>query len=596
MKGRLKFISLVLVIALLFSIFIPTIKVLANASTNSLTVTFRNNYTPEQGKVQYSLDDGATWQDITSNTQEKAITVTGNNFKIRIVAEDGYSIDLAGIEYRENDGQSLNLSQPENGPIAGALMGANGYQVDSNVNAVTLNNVEFRSEEPGGPGPGTVNGPHIIEGGTLVTGNFTYSNSGNGDPADIWLNDTEIGVGEPPAASKDYYYVESTGEVTFTFGAFVNNRITSIKINNTDYSNQLPQTKDEWLEANQGQVDMVNITVPYAATYNIQTTTTRDFDWSIGNFLWSYMEKDKNTDNYIGNGTLRFVSLQYKGNTYNSIDELEALNKPYMDFDQSRNDEGGAVLPAGAKLTVELVPKAGYQLTEFTCNGQAFETQEQVGYYTFDVPAGNFHWGATFSKVDDVVKTNTQSVESGTIELGGQEDSMAIGTARLDVSDKDVLDNQKGKFEDTAGDYKISKYLDISLFNTVYKGSANSSWDTSVTDLDNEATISLKLDESINAEDVVLIHEKHDGTCEKIDTTYNAETKTHSFKTNEFSTYAIAIQTTEEEVTENTETVNTSSNPKTGDNIIIIASIFVIATLGAFITIKSSKKQVKRKH
>ena len=91
---------------------------------------------------------------------------------------------------------------------------------------------------------------------------------------------------------------------------------------------------------------MVSITVPYATTYNIETTTTRDFEWSIGNFLWSYMDEDKGIDDYIGNGTLEFVSLQYKGNTYNSLDSLKALNKPYFDFGDS-DEMGAAVLPAG---------------------------------------------------------------------------------------------------------------------------------------------------------------------------------------------------------------------------------------------------------
>lgn len=46
---------------------------------------------------------------------------------------------------------------------------------------------------------------------------------------------------------------------------------------------------------------------------------------------------------------------------------------------------------------------------------------------------------------------------------------------------------------------------------------------------------------------------------------------------------------------EDTDTT-TSNNPKTGDNIITIFSIFAIATLGAFITIRFNKNHIIRKH
>ena len=54
-------------------------------------------------------------------------------------------------------------------------------------------------------------------------------------------------------------------------------------------------------------------------------------------------------------------------------------------------------------------------------------------------------------------------VEAGTITLGGAETSMAIGTARLDVTDTTVTISQVENFESAAGDYTISSYLDISL-------------------------------------------------------------------------------------------------------------------------------------
>ena len=85
--------------------------------------------------------------------------------------------------------------------------------------------------------------------------------------------------------------------------------------------------------------------------------------------------------------------------------------------------------------------------------------------------------------------------------------------------------------------------MDISLFNTIYKGSENASWDTQLDELDHEATITLQLDPSVDGNDVIIIHEKHDGTYEVIPTTYDATNHTITFKTSSFSNYAIATRT-----------------------------------------------------
>ena len=153
MKGKVKIIAIFLVLALLVGIFASSMKVFAVASTNKITISFRDNYNPAQGKVQYSVNDGASWVDVTSNISGQSITMAGDNLRIRIVPENGYNIDLAGISYREDVGnevgQEINLNS--NGSVAGGLMGSNGYYVDPSATSVTLSNVEFASSgvQPG---------------------------------------------------------------------------------------------------------------------------------------------------------------------------------------------------------------------------------------------------------------------------------------------------------------------------------------------------------------------------------------------------------------------------------------------------------------
>jgi hypothetical protein len=169
---------------------------------------------------------------------------------------------------------------------------------------------------------------------------------------------------------------------------------------------------------------------------------------------------------------------------------------------------------------------------------------------------------------------------------------MAIGTARLDVKDIELNKEQISNFEEAAEGYEISSYLDISLFNTVFKGTEKESWDTQVKDLNNEAEITLKLEDGVDGNGLVIVHEKHDGTYEIIPTTYDPETNTITFKTKSFSNYALATKT-EEKVETNTENNITVASPKTGDNIIIVGALLAVAVVGLVVTIiiKKNKKQ-----
>ena len=143
---KIKTTAMVLALILIASFVLPLMNVYAVASTNKISVSFRTGYKKEQGKVQYSLDDGTTWVDVEGNISNKSITVKGNNLKVKMVANENYEVDYSGIMYRE-DNIGYELNKQENGPIAGGLTGNNGYQVNNSVLAVELENVEFRSKQ-----------------------------------------------------------------------------------------------------------------------------------------------------------------------------------------------------------------------------------------------------------------------------------------------------------------------------------------------------------------------------------------------------------------------------------------------------------------
>lgn len=151
---------------------------------------------------------------------------------------------------------------------------------------------------------------------------------------------------------------------------------------------------------------------------------------------------------------------------------------------------------------------------------------------------GNAHLGAHFTPVADRVHSSSDKVKDGTIELGGKE--INSGSVVLSVGDVTLSNEQLTNFEETANGYEISSFLDIKLDQVIYKGSETDVWSNELKELNNEATITLQLEKGVNGNEVVIVHEKHDGTYEIIPAVYNAETNTITFKTSSFSNYAIA--------------------------------------------------------
>lgn len=156
---------------------------------------------------------------------------------------------------------------------------------------------------------------------------------------------------------------------------------------------------------------------------------------------------------------------------------------------------------------------------------------------------------------------------------------MKVGSARLDVSDINLTKEQISNFEKAVNGYEINNYVDISLYNTVFKGKTTDSWDTIVKDLQNEATITLKLEDGVNSDEVVIVHEKHDRTYEIIPVEYDEKTNTITFKTKSFSNYAIA-----------TKADISSSNPKTFDGISMWVSLFIISLISLVVSTFKFKK------
>ena len=218
-------------------------------------------------------------------------------------------------------------------------------------------------------------------------------------------------------------------------------------------------------------------------------------------------------------------------------------------------------------------------------NGMPLTAQNATNQYVLDTAAAtrNGHFSAVFSKVSDAVKSSSNAVSGGSLDLSG---AINAGTGRLSVADFAPSAAQIASFADTAAGYQIADYFDLNMQQIFYKGANDDTnvWSNNLSQLAADANISLQLAEGVDGNDVAIVHEKHDGTYELISGTYDVASRTVSFATDSFSNYAIAYRTVKSPDTG----ASTSETNGLSDGVISV----VIVALGTITAVYA----VSRKH
>lgn len=357
------------------------------------------------------------------------------------------------------------------------------------------------------------------------------------------------------------------------------------------------------------------IDVPVASSYTI--TGSGDESYVLPRtIIWTnsdYVPKDEEdaawTSQFsIGHGSAKVIEVYDENGTLLAPNQyINTVEQP----DGSRSDQYGvnngfgwvSIMP-GSRVVFEFVPEYGYQLTGISINEQPLEAIETTNRFEITLPqnpegSGNIHFAATFTRTEDIVKAGSEKVSGGSINLGNE---LPSGSAQLTVNDVELSSDKISEFENAAGEYTISNYLDIDLYQVFYKGKndSNDVWSTEIEELSDYATISMKLEDGIDANDIVIVHNIHDGDeYEVIEIeSYDPETNTITFKTKSFSNYAIATKTSTQtdnnsNSSSSSATTSTTSNPQTGDNITtyFITLLLSIAGLtGASLIVNKRRK------
>ena len=503
----------------------------------------------QNGTVQYKIGESGDWQ-----------ATNGGNFTLRRSEElkDATSGTAILFKVTPNPDQSLDTNQRQNWieingqgqtDIDTTKLLDGSYSIIYNPANTYSMQIKFNGGEPG-PEPGPEPGDEPAHGG--YEGDEKISTVTITGKADFYINDSRMVNGNDGDTFDNVsYHYDGNGYVDFYFDCFINERYTSLKINGVDYYSQLPtpdtpEGREALLAACKGQINEFKIiSVPYSESYAIESSvkwlddTDKDY-MVVGNFLWTYTDQNQG-DDYIDHGRMELLNVNYNDEDYSPDD----LNNPGTAKDWSQDENGGsAVLPVGAVVTVKLVPDYGYQLTSFGINGGNFGTGDEQSTFTFEIRPGNAHLGAHFTHVEDKVSSEADFVSEGNIQLGENEINtgsvvLSVGNAAEDVNE-DGFQNALAQNEERE-EYEIASVLDINLNQVIYKGTEDPDnvWSNGMTELHNDATITLKLNEEYT--NAVIVHETHEGDYEVIDTTYNPEDGTITFKTDSFSNYAVAV-------------------------------------------------------
>lgn len=327
-------------------------------------------------------------------------------------------------------------------------------------------------------------------------------------------SDTIMGIGKGYNNGDE----KNTIKIVMSFGY---GNIGSVTINNQEMS--LPEEKS----------DQVEFKVAAAPKYSIVVTKSQDATNIPRTIIWDNDRTHNSSlkeEELLKNGTIEILDIQDENGNSVGLKDVNQDDK-----------SGWANIIPGSKVIMRLKPDYGYQLTSLKINDENLKAGKEQSTFEYIMPDTNVHISGIFEKVDDQVKTLSNEVKSGSITISNQE--IDTGSVILSVNDVEPTNLQKTNFEKTVENYTIASYLDIKLDQVVYKGTANDTWTNSLSTLNHDANIQLQLEKGINGNDVVLVHEKHDGTYETISTTYDSSTNILSFKTTSFSNYAIAYKT-----------------------------------------------------
>lgn len=508
------FFSIVAVMLLTF-LFVPGQVRAEDQNVVQLDFTNCSEIDTDAGRVTYEIEGAkyriSLYRELDFEQMQR-VAITSNGMEIDLNAFSYYLevaavVDLEDLENPDSVLPDLAAVQLYLGETVFDLSASPRIQLQTEQFSGTVH-IDLKKKDVAPPGPSY---PDEI----AISG--TYDGFG----MEIFLNGERIdqesahifGTGRGYASGDIYNMLQI--QLAFGDGA-----IGSVTVNGTAIS--LPENVSDTMTFVVAPADRYDIVVTKKIV-PVPRTIVWDSDKS-GQPGW-------NDDERVKNGTVEILDVQdADGNSLGLKDVRQ---------DADKNTGYANILP-GSKVIFRLTPDYGYQLTSARLGDTSLTAMEEKSVFEYIMPDANVHIAGIFEKVENQAKSSAADVKAAAILLADGE--ISSGSVVLSVKDAELTDAQKANFEKAAAGAQIIAYTDLSLEQIVYKGTPDAVWADRLHTLQNKATVKLQLAQQPSAGEIVVIHEKQDGSYESLPAVYDAATQTVTFQTTGFSKYAIAAK------------------------------------------------------
>ncbi len=570
---RKKFLPFLGTLCLLLNLMLPVLKTSVYANDKNIATLNFVDGTVQDGKAFYEDNSKSYSSQIELVEKNNDSNETYSNINI---SENNMEIDLNEKNYYLKTVNKVSAENPDEilGSIGSSYfnklyINEKSFDITSNP-YVKLDTSEFSGnlnihlEKESSPPS------------TSYPDNISIKATYDGFGMEVYLNSERIGAesSKIEGIGKGYASGEINNLIRIQL-AYGDGNIGSITVNGNKIN--IPESTKDYFE----------FTVKPANEYVIDVKKATNNSGVPRTIIWD-SDKTNNPDlkdnELLKNGTIEILDV--KDSSGNSI----GLSDVKQD---TKNNNGWASILPGSKVILKLKPNCGYQLTSIEINDETLVAGEEESTFEYIMPDTNVHLSGIFEKVDDKVKTESKKVKEGSIILDGSE--IDTGSVILSVNDVTLSEKQMSDFKEKANEYEISSYLNIHLNQVLYKGTADNVWSKELANLKNQATVTLKLEEGVEGNEVIIIHEKHDGTYEIIPATYDTSTNTITFKTSSFSNYAVASKNSTNNVAKSK--LNNEFGeiiPQTGDNIVKYIIIFALAVAAVIIFVILNKRKATK--
>lgn len=479
-----KLLSLLLVGSFLLNGFYMEASAQGEITTFTINITDNTN---QDNKVYYFLNNESnTWIDATSGNPidiSKSDSIT-----VKVLKADGVQAEVSSKNWNDCMGTTGNNGQRFD------FESGNSYELNVKF---TYNNED--NNPPTIKNPKTI-GVNIIEGKEYLDTQSTY----------IKVDNIPVENNSVTVEQKDKHVISVLPQFGYTI---------------------ITQINDQTVTGNETE-GWYSYTVDEADNYNIKISTTVS---STNTVTWAY-DNTFGEDGKVSNGTVKIVSATLPDGS-NGIRNMN-----------EQNNNGGLVeISPGSTVKVEIKPNYGYQFVEGSLNGNKITAENEVSAFTFTMPSTNLHLRALFTKTEDIINVNSAQVTSGNLTNG--ENIIDSGNLKLNI--KDLTPNESDSIAENikkeAGTGEILSYLNMNLFSVVNKGNQKESWENQLTNLSDELTITLDLDDNLKGKDgtFYVIREHEDNgikSYKKIMASYDKDSGKITFATDKFSNYALVLE------------------------------------------------------